>query len=276
LGTALALVGALVLSEPARAFSNAHGIHIADTDGYAKATVSASGSIETYGRLAHGIFISGTGDGIGTDYVYVSTAGSITTEGNSAKGVYVHDTSGDVAVLSSGNISTTGLGARGIEIYDTSGDVTDDQSVSFNIDLLGLSLETGLRFGGRHLYLQPHTRLAYVQAWAGAFEDASGESIDLESGESLAGEFSARFGAMLQSADLYIDAGVRHEFLGVMRAEVSDLTYTHELPGTSRQLAAGISLIELQDMLSLGLEGGYAKGSEVEEYKATAALRLKF
>jgi hypothetical protein len=77
-------------------------------------------------------------------------------------------------------------------------------------------------------------------------------------------------------SDIYAEAGVRHEFLGTMKAEVSDLIYTDALPGTAAFVSGGLSARLLEDKLVLSLEAGYAKGEEVEEITATGALRLVY
>jgi outer membrane autotransporter protein len=153
---------------------------------------------------------------------------------------------------------------------------TNDRNVSFEIDMLGLSLESGYRFDGRVLYLQPHVGLDYARAWIGYFADASGTTIDLRNSEALSAEFVTRVGAALSSANLYFDAGIRREFLGKAQAEVSGLSYVHELPGTAGLLTAGIVLGGIDNRLSLTFEGGYTKSNEAEEFKATTAMRLMF
>ncbi len=119
-------------------------------------------------------------------------------------------------------------------------------------------------------------RLNYAQAAATSLEDASGERIDLEAAESLAGEAAARLGLVLGSGEIYVDGGMRHEFLGETEAEVSGLTFTDALPGTSGFVSGGLLLRMIEDKVLLSLEAGYAKGDEAEEFTASAALRLVY
>ena len=115
-----------------------------------------------------------------------------------------------------------------------------------------------------------------MHAWAGSFREASGQTIELENAASLAGEIGTRLGAQVQSADLYLDLGVRHEFLGETEAEVSGLSFTQELPGTVAVAATGVAISALDDLLSIEVEASYAKGPEAEELSGTAAAVLKF
>ena len=75
-------------------------------------------------------------------------------------------------------------------------------------------------------------------------------------------------------SDVHAEAGVRHEFLGTMEAEVSGLIYTDALPGTAAFVAGGLSARLLDDRLLLSLEAGYAKGEDADEITATGAVRL--
>jgi outer membrane autotransporter protein len=159
---------------------------------------------------------------------------------------------------------------------DFSGAATNDRQTPFDLDLFGLSLETGYRIAGRHFYLQPHAGADYVYAQAGSFEDASGTTIDLNNSDSLSGELGARFGAALPHGEFYLDAGVSHEFLGEMQADVSDITLSDELPGTVGLLSAGLTTRAAEDKLLLTLETGFAKGAEAEEFTATGNFWVKF
>jgi hypothetical protein len=153
---------------------------------------------------------------------------------------------------------------------------TGDEDAAFTVDLLGLSLETGYRFSFERAYLQPRLHLAYAHAWAGGFTDVSGAVIDLRQADSLAASMAARVGAPLGAADLHAELGVRHEFLGETRAEVSGLTFTDELPGTAGQISAGVSLPLLQDKLVLSVDAGYVVGPDGEEFTATTGLRVAY
>jgi outer membrane autotransporter protein len=160
------------------------------------------------------------------------------------------------------------------------GDATLNEDASYTVDVLGGSFETGYRFAGQSFYLQPRARLSYAHAWAGSFADGGGESIDLENTETLVGEAALRYGARVAlkavNADFYVEAGARHEFLGKAKAEVSGLSFTHELPGTSGLVAGGVSVPLLEDKLSLVVESSYAKGEDAEEFTATGALRVMY
>jgi outer membrane autotransporter protein len=160
------------------------------------------------------------------------------------------------------------------------GDATLNEDASYTVDVLGGSFETGYRFAGQSFYLQPRARLSYAHAWAGSFADGSGMSIDLENSQTLVGEAALRYGARVAlkgvDADFYVEAGARHEFLGETEAEVSGLSYTHELPGTSGLVAGGVTVPLLADKLSLVVESSYAKGEDTEEFTATGALRVMY
>ncbi|MGH6875255.1 MAG: autotransporter outer membrane beta-barrel domain-containing protein, partial [Aestuariivirgaceae bacterium] len=159
---------------------------------------------------------------------------------------------------------------------DFSGAATGDRQTAFGLDLFGLSLETGYRFSGRHFYLQPHAGMDYVYAKAGSFDDASGATIDLNNSDALSGELGARVGAALPHAELYLDAGISHTFLGETQAEVSGLVFSDDLPGTVGLVAAGLTARAAEDTLLLTLQTGYAKGPEAEEFTATGNFWLKF
>jgi hypothetical protein len=92
----------------------------------------------------------------------------------------------------------------------------------------------------------------------------------------LRGELAVRLestlwsGATLGAASL--DVGIRHEFLEETEAEASGLTFTQELPGTAAFFAANLDIVLLEDTLSLGLRGEYARGEETEEIGAGITL----
>ncbi len=157
---------------------------------------------------------------------------------------------------------------------------TDADGAPFAVDLLGGSIETGYRFMAAGSYMQPRLRVNYVHGWVSSLADGSSVIIDLKNAESLSGEAAARLGfrpnGEAGASDVYAEAGVRHEFLGTMEAEVSGLIYTDALPGTAAFVSAGLSASLLKDRLSLSLEAGYARGEEADEITATSALRLKY
>jgi outer membrane autotransporter protein len=157
---------------------------------------------------------------------------------------------------------------------------TDADGVPFAIDLLGGSIETGYRFMAGGSYMQPRLRVNYAHGWVSSLADASGVIIDLKNAESLSGEAAARLGfrpsGVARVSDIYAEAGVRHEFLGTMEAEVSGLIYTDALPGTAAFVSGGLSASLLDDRLSLSLAAGYARGEEADEITATGAVRLVY
>jgi outer membrane autotransporter protein len=158
------------------------------------------------------------------------------------------------------------------------GEATLNEEAAYRVDLLGGSFKAGYRFASEHAYFEPGARLAYVHAWTGSFEDGSAETVDLKNAESLVGELSARLGVRLPHilTDFHVDAGMRHEFFGETEAEVSGLSYTHELPGTVGFISTGLTMTLMEDKLSLVLESGYAKGEHAEEITATGALRINY
>jgi outer membrane autotransporter protein len=159
---------------------------------------------------------------------------------------------------------------------DFSGAATDDQQTAFGLNLFGLSLESGYRLTGRYFYVQPHAGVDYVHAKADSFEDASGATVELSDGDSLAGEVGARVGMPLPHGELYVDAGIAHEFLGEMQADVSGLTFSNDLPGTVALVSAGLTMRAAEDRLLLTLETGYAMGPDAEEFTATGNFWIKF
>ncbi len=163
---------------------------------------------------------------------------------------------------------------------DYRGAATGDEAAPFEAGVAGVSLESGYRFAFDQAYVQPRARLSYAHAWLSSFDDSSGETVDLRNAESLLGELGARLGVSLPRAwgvtHVHLDVGLRHEFLGNTRAEVSDLVYTHELPGTVGVVAAGAAMTFLEDKLSLLLDAGYARGEEAEEITAAAGLRVMY
>jgi hypothetical protein len=64
--------------------------------------------------------------------------------------------------------------------------------------------------------------------------------------------------------------------MGETSAEVSGLTFSDELPGTTLRLASGLDWSCADGRFSLSLDAGYARGSDAEEMSATAAVRLKY
>jgi outer membrane autotransporter protein len=145
----------------------------------------------------------------------------------------------------------------------------------FAVDLLGGSLEAGVRLPLGVVALIPHARLSYAHAWAGSFEDSSGVTIDLSNTDSLRGEIAARFESSILSGGLIaLDAGLRHEFLGEQQVEVSGLTFSHELPGTSGFIAAALNLM-LDDTVSFTLRGEAAGSSQSSELNGSVSFDIK-
>src|SRR5215211_7235686 len=105
---------------------------------------------------------------------------------------------------------------------------------------------------------------------------SSDPMVELSDGDSLASEVGARVGTPLPHGELYLDAGVAHEFLGEMQADVSGLTFSNDLPGTVGLVSAGLTTRAAEDRLLLTLETGYAKGPEAEEFTATGNFWIKF
>jgi outer membrane autotransporter protein len=145
----------------------------------------------------------------------------------------------------------------------------------FAVDLLGGSLEAGVRLPLGVVALIPHARLSYAHAWAGSFEDSSGVTIDLSNTDSLRGEIAARFENNILSGGLIaLDAGLRHEFLGEQQAEVSGLTFSHELPGTSGFIAAALNLM-LDETFSFTFRGEAAGNSESSELNGSLSFDIQ-
>ena len=140
------------------------------------------------------------------------------------------------------------------------------------------SLEAGYLFDTPHLTLSPHARLTYAYAWAEDFDDASGAAIDLKDARSLRGELALRLGKELwQGTSLgsaSLELGTRHEFLGEQQAEVSGLTFTDALPGTTAFIAPNLNVELLESSLFLGLRGEYAKGGGSDELSGSLSLNL--
>jgi hypothetical protein len=68
--------------------------------------------------------------------------------------------------------------------------------------------------------------------------------------------------------------GIRHEFLGEQEAEVSGLTFTHDLPGTMGFLATTLEVEIIEDSLTLIVRGEFAKGSDGEEFTGSLGFNL--
>jgi outer membrane autotransporter protein len=124
--------------------------------------------------------------------------------------------------------------------------------------------------------VQPYARMAYAKALAGSFEDSSGVEVDLQDGESLYGQLGTRFTAPLQYAQLYLDAGVKHQFLAETEAEVSGNSITDELPGTQGLIAAGLQVIGTEEQLLISFETAYAKGADASELSGSFNMEMKF
>jgi len=97
-------------------------------------------------------------------------------------------------------------------------------------------------------------------------------AIDLEDADSLAGEFAARLGL----AAFHLDLALRREFMGETSAEVSGLSFSDQLPGTTVRLASGLDWSLIDGRLNLSFEAAHARGSDAEEISAMAALRLSY
>jgi fibronectin-binding autotransporter adhesin len=156
---------------------------------------------------------------------------------------------------------------------------TDDEDTPFAADLLGLSLESGYRLALGRSYVQPHGGLRYARAWAGSFQDSSGTTVDLSNGQTLVGEAGVRFGTQLAAAplmaELDVDAGIRHEFLGETEAVVSGLACTGQLPGTVGFVGTNLNVTMPDDTLKMGFHGSYAKGQDAEELSADFTLDVQ-
>ena len=98
--------------------------------------------------------------------------------------------------------------------------------------------------------------------------------IALEAADSLSGEAAARLGVQLAVGEVYVEGGLRHEFLHQSLAEVSGLTFSGESPGSVGFMAGGVSLM-LFDKVRLGLEATYAAGEEAQEVTADLQSRAK-
>jgi outer membrane autotransporter protein len=146
----------------------------------------------------------------------------------------------------------------------------------YEVDVLGLSLEAGRRLViSTGYYLTPRARLSYAFAKAGSFEDASGNRIDLSNSDSLQAELAMRLETSAWSSGVAsLEAGIRHEFLGEQEAEVSGLTFTHDLPGTMGFLATALEVEIIEDSLTLIVRGEFAKGSDGEEFTGSLGLNL--
>jgi hypothetical protein len=153
---------------------------------------------------------------------------------------------------------------------------TASDGTSYAIDLLGLSLEKGIRFAVDEAYLQPRARVNYAHAWSSSFKDDLGDIIDLKNARSLAAEVAARIGYQSSGLDVRIDAGLRHEFLEETEAKVSGQTFSDQLPGNVAFISGGMGFGLLEEKMLLGLEAQYSKGEDAEEAMATASFRLLY
>ena len=126
--------------------------------------------------------------------------------------------------------------------------------------------------------MQPRLRVNYAHGWVSSLADASGVIIELKNAESMSGEAAARLGFRPSGeagvSEAYAEAGVRHEFLGTMEAEVSGLIYTVALRGKAAFVSGWLSACLFEDRLLLSMEAGFAKGEEADEITATGAVRL--
>ena len=99
--------------------------------------------------------------------------------------------------------------------------------------------------------------------------------IDLSNSDSLQAELAMRLETSAWSSGVAsLEAGIRHEFLGEQEAEVSGLTFTHDLPGTMGFLATALEVEIIEDSLTLIVRGEFAKGSEGEEFTGSLGLNL--
>jgi len=137
-------------------------------------------------------------------------------------------------------------------------------------------MEAGHRLAVGPLGVRPYARMAYAKALAGSFADASGVEVDLENDESLYGQLGTRFAAPLQYAEIYLNAGVKHQFLREAEATVSGLTFTSDMPGTQGLIAAGVQAMGAEDQLLLTVETAYAKGADASELSGSFNMELKF
>ena len=99
--------------------------------------------------------------------------------------------------------------------------------------------------------------------------------IDLSNSDSLQAELAMRLETSAWSSGVAsLDAGIRHEFLGEQEAEVSGLTFTHDLPGTMGFLATALEVEIIEDSLTLIVRGEFANGSDGEEFTGSLGLNL--
>jgi hypothetical protein len=154
----------------------------------------------------------------------------------------------------------------------------DECGPDFTCDASDPDAAANYRFISQHYYLQPRLRLTYGHAWSGGFADGSGIVIDLKDADMLTGEAAARFGARLPPgsliSDLYLDAGLRHGFSNDTEAQVSNVTFADELPGTVGLVGGGLRASLLQDRLFLLLDTSYAKGADAQDFAASLSLTL--
>ncbi len=148
-----------------------------------------------------------------------------------------------------------------------------DQSQPLPLAEASVSSVKAKRFSKPKLLL---TTAILTVSLAGSFEDQSGVEVDLEDGESLHGQLGTRFTVPMQYAEIYLNAGVKHQFLGEAEATVSGLTFTNDMPGTQGLIAAGLQAMSAEDQLFLSLETAYAKGADASELSGSFNMELKF
>jgi hypothetical protein len=210
----------------------AYGIRIAQ-GATSTVTTSSTSQIVTQEQDAHGMFFDQT------ERTYARVSGSITTHGAAAAGIVSKGAVyADIVTYAGSSIATDA--GYGIYVGDMiSG--TDPQGV--NITVSG-SIETGIDYAGSTYNSYAHG--VYV--------------------------YQAEYGAVAVTVSETGSIAIRHEFLGEQAAEVSGLTFTHDLPGTMGFLATALEVEIIEDSLTLIVRGEFAKGSEGEEFTGSFGL----
>ncbi len=131
------------------------------------------------------------------------------------------------------------------------------------------------------LILEPQARLDYVSVRQEDFTDSQGVTVSLDDGDSLAGRLGVRLQRhwdlrSLGQAAPYLEAAVRHEFLGDNRILADGGSFESDVGGTSWELGFGLEAKVGRD-LSLYAGATLAWGEQLDRsVQAGAGLRLAF
>lgn len=159
---------------------------------------------------------------------------------------------------------------------------TAGADADFDAAVLGASVEIGWRqdLFGDAVFVEPQAQLSYAHNWTGAFDDAAGETVDLEDGDNLRGRLGGRIGTTVMAGrtrlGFYVEGNYLHDFFGTQAATVSGLTFKQDPAGNAIELGGGLRVVDGGGHLALFIDGDYVTGKDQEGVNLVAGLRISW